>query len=285
MTAEISTNSAQTLFAELEPSLAGIAAKLRVSDPAGEARSWYARFTDIVSAFNAGKLQREIHRDDGTVETVPDNPTEEQNEAFKKSLKSYLKTAFKHDLIQAFNKRKRFVQIDDHLDRRHGEPQSVASQPTAQVYLSEAEIIRLSDLINLIESDCKRKKKSVSVARDQVNYLFLLATHKFYKQFIKEYGDMPIVRDLHAQDARDFFIFDIREGRTVAIGQQLQGLIDHEPVRAVQLCCRKLLSPDKGYFTLNRKISRYFNSTLGGMAYRLKKLRLGHPDSDGDFDI
>jgi hypothetical protein len=281
MTAEISTDSAQMLFSELEPSLTGIAAKLGVSDPAGEARSWYARFADIVSAFNLGKLQREIHRDDGTVEVLPESPTLEQNEAFQKSLKSYLKTAFKHDLIQAFNKRKRFVQIED-----PDQELSKASYPTPHsLLISEEEIIRLSDLVGLLEADCNRKRRNVSVARDQVNYLFILATLKFYKQLLHDYGDMPIVRDLHAKDARDFFIFDIREGRTEAIGQILRDLVAQEPARAVQLCSKKLLSPEKGYFTLNRKISRYFNNVLGGMPLRLKKLRLGQADIDGEFDI
>lgn len=278
----MSTEYANELFVELEPPLIGMAAKLGVQDPAGEARSWYARFTDIISAFNSGTLRREIHREDGTVEDMPEHPTQEQITAFEKSLKSYLKTAFKHDLIQAFNRQKKiYSPISD--DGQVGF--KILQPPRHETCLSEEEIIRLSDLISLIELDCRRKKKSVSVARDQINYLFILATIKFYKQLLKDYGDMPIVRDLRAKDSRSFFVFDIREGRTEAIGDYLRELIDNESLRAVKLCSKKLLSSDKGYSTLNRKISRYFNNALGGMPYRLKKLRFGEPDSDGDFDI
>jgi hypothetical protein len=281
MDGEISSESAQAIFKEIEPSLAGIAAKMGISDPAGEARSWYARFCDILSGFNSGKLAKEIHRDDGTIESVPERPTEEQSIDFVKSLKSYLRTAFKHDLIQAYNKRKRFVQVDNPEQAM----QRGVSPVQTHVLASEEEIIKLSDLIGLIESDCKRKKRSVTVARDQLNYLFLLSTLKFYKQFMRDYGDMPIVRDLAAKDAREFFVFDIREGRTEAIGKILEGLISKESVKAVKLSSRELLSPDKGYFTLNRKISRYFNNAMGGMPHRLKKLRFGPPDKDGDFDL
>lgn len=278
MTTEISGEASIVLFAEIEPSLTGIAAKLGVPDPAGEARSWYARFIDIVSAFNTGRLHREIHRDDGTIEEMPSNPSEEQILAFKKSLKAYLKTAFKHDLIQAFNKRKRFVQFEE-------EAQAPPENPGRPTTLTHEEIIRLSDLIALIQGDAQRKRRSATLARDRINYLFLLATLKFYKKMLHDFGDIPIVRDLHAKDSRDFFIFDVREGRTEAIGIILQDLIDKESAKAVKLCSRKLLNPDKGYLTLNRKISRYFNDSLGGMPFRLKKARLGHTDDNEELDL
>ena len=272
---------AQALFSEIEPSLTGIAAKLGVSDPAGEARSWYARFADILAAFETGRLTREIYYDDGRIETFPENPSQEQIAAFRKSIKSYMKTSFKNDLIQAFNKRRVFVQIED----KEGQSLPAGFQLQTHIHSSVEEIIRLSDLIKIIESDCRRKKRSASVARDHVNYLFLLSLLKFYRRFMKSYGVMPIVRNLNAKDARDFFVFDIRDGRTEAVGVILQDLVSKESVKTVALCSRKLLSPEKGYFTLNRKISRYFNNVLGGMPVRLKKLRFGLVEENGDIDL
>jgi hypothetical protein len=271
----------QEIFGEIEQSLTGIAAKLGVSDPAGEARSWYARFIDILAGFNSGKLTREIHREDGTVESMPEQPSEEQRVAFRRSIKAYLKTAFKHDLIQAYNKRKRFLQVDD-LDRAM---QGNSSPVKNHIIVTEEQVIKLSDLIATIDADYKRRKKSTAVARDYLNSLFLLSILKFYKKFIRTYGDQPIVRDLNAKDAREFFIFDIREGRTEAISKILTELVATEGIRSVTLCSRKLLSEENGYFNLNRKISRYFNDALGGMPNRLKRLRLGQPDESGDFDL
>jgi hypothetical protein len=259
----------EELFIELEPALAGIAAKLGTADPAGEARSWYARFSEIIQAFNSGRLHGEIHRDDGTIEQLSDHPTKEQVAAFKKSLKAYLKTSFKNDLRQAYKIRSRHASLSSDLEQS-----SIEKTLHHDHNLSEEEVIRLSDLVLLIKRDVERQRRTATAARDHANLLFLVAMLDFHMQLIADYGDMPIVRDLSACDPREFFVYDIREGRTAAISKRLKELLESEPAKAVHLCSKKLLSPDKGYFTLNRKISRYFNDNLGGMPLRLKKIRL-----------
>lgn len=277
MEAEISSIKARELFEEIEPGLRGIARRYGVVDPAGEARSWYARFIDILDAFNSGRLSREIHLPDGSVEVITGPSTSLQNEGFIKSLKPYLKKSFKNDLIKSFNREKIYQKVQD-LD--------ATKQPLHNhVIATEEQVIKLSDLLSIIESDCKRKSKSLNTARDYINHLFLKAIHEFHSNMFSEYGDIPIVRDLKAQDSRDFFIFDIREGRTESIGKILAESIEEIQIRSVQLVSRKLLSKEKGYFTLNRKISRYFNDALGGMPNRLKRLKLGSRDENGDFDI
>jgi len=71
---------------------------------------------------------------------------------------------------------------------------------------------------------------------------------------------------------------DVPSAELVLLGngpcrEELEQLIIIEPIRSVVLISKKLLDEDKGYYALNRKISRYFNDEQGGMAGRLKRLK------------
>lgn len=265
------------LFKLVEPQLTAIARKYGVEDPAGEARSWYARFIDIIKSFDDGRYEKRMLDEEGKSVPLPAEPSERELQAFYKSLLSYLKQSFRNDLIQGYNRQKKLQLIDDYEDKRFDGSQQ---QRSVQVGAYDSgDIICLDDLLKIVNADVRRKERNAAVARDRLNFLFLKSVSIFYTQMFHEYGNVPIVRDINAVDARDFFIFDIREGRTEAIGKILGDLISQETIRAVVLSSKKLLSPESGYYALNRKISRYFNDMSGGMPARLKKAKEKPNDS------
>lgn len=262
----------EEIFGVAEPQLVAIARRFNLHDPEGEARSWFFRFQKILQGFDEGRYDKR-YKDDANVEhPFPENPTEEQQRLFQRSLVAYLKKAFKNDLKAQYRKQKRIHLVSDYEADVAPDPEAVQESINALAHSSD-DVICLEDMLSIMRDDAAREERLATVARDRLNVLFLKAICAFYEKMYEKYGNFSIVRDLNAKDSRDFFIYDIREGRTEGIRQELEALIEEEPVRAVVLQSRKLLAPGSGYYALNRKISRYFNDEHDGMPNRLRKAK------------
>lgn len=269
----ISENDSKEIFAKIEPALAAIAKTFSVSDARGEVQSWYPRFTSIVEGFNSGRLERRIRIGKELI-TLTETPTEAEIAAFHKACIPYIKKSFKNDFLHAKIKNDKyslFGNVDAELIQHSKE--HITRYLNVENSHTEEEVIYLSDLIDIIVADCKRKKKGTSLARDRINYLFIKSLLKYHRDLLAKLGNFPIVRDINALDSREFFVYDIRDGRTEAVRDILTDYISKEVNRNVILASQKLLSSNSGYFTLNRKISRYLNDFCGGMPYRLRRLK------------
>jgi len=262
----------EEIFGVAEPSLVSIARRFNLHDPHGEAKSWFFRFQKILEGFDEGRYEKRYKASNGSVHELPEVPTDEQIKLFYRSLIAYLKQSFKNDLKAQYRKQKRIHLISDYESDVKPDPAAVQESISALAH-SASDVIGLEDMLKVIREDVVKEDRLATVARDRLNVLFLKAVYSFYERMFEQYGNFSIVRDLHAKDARDFFIYDIREGRTGGIGKELSLLLKKEPVRAVVLQSRKLLLPGSGYYALNRKISRYFNDEHDGMPSRLRKAK------------
>ena len=262
----------EEIFGVAEPHLAVIARRFNLHDPQGEAKSWFFRFQKIIQGFDEGRYEKRYKDAAGNVHELPEDPSEEQVAFFYRSLVAYLKTAFRNDLRADYRKKKRVHLVSDYETDVKPSTASVQESLNTMIH-SSSDVIGLKDMLSILEEDVVREGRLATVARDRLNVLFLKAVSIFYKKMFEQYGDFSIVRDLNAKDSRDFFIYDIREGRTESIGAELSTLLKDEPLRAVVLQSTKLLKEGSGYYALNRKISRYFNDEHGGMAARLKKAK------------
>lgn len=263
----------EEIFGVAEPHLVGIARRFNLHDPEGEARSWFFRFQKILQGFDEGRYEKRYKDDDGTVHLYPEEgATAQQTAWLYRSVVAYLKTAFKNDLRAQYRKQKRIHLVSDYEADVAPDAEAVQGSINALAHSTD-EVICLEDMLRIVRDDASREERLATVARDRLNVLFLKAVCTFYEKMYERYGSFSIVRDLNAKDSRDFFIYDIREGRTEGIRQELEALIKEEPVRAVVLQSKKLLAPGSGYYALNRKISRYFNDEHDGMPNRLRKAK------------
>jgi len=262
----------EEIFRVAESHLVSTARRFNLHDPEGEARSWFFRFQNILQGFDDGRYKKRYKTDDGNSHDLPEEPTEEQMGLFYRSLVAYLKTSFKNDLKAQYRKQKRLHLISDYETEIAPDAEAVQGSINALAH-SKDDVICLHDLLSIMKDDLAREDRLATVARDRLNVLFLKAVCTFYDKMLQSYGNFSIVRDLNAKDSRDFFVYDIREGRTEGIRQELDLLIQDEPIRAVVLQSKKLLAPNSGYYALNRKISRYFNDEHDGMPNRLRRIK------------
>lgn len=253
------------IFEKLEPELMIIARKYQITDPAGEARSWYMKFMEILKKFDNGQLVKYYQDTTGKQQALPIEPNAKEQKAFERSLSAYLKTSFRHDIFESYRR-------DVKQKKCQVEMANILSSPTASASFVCDEIITLDDIIDIIAFDLKRATSTASVARDDVNRIFLQSTLNYHLELKSKYGNFPIVRDISAINPGEFFVYDLREGRTEGIRIAIAELLKTEKNRMVILTYTKI-AEGKGYHALNRKISRYFNDHLKGMPERLRDMK------------
>lgn len=263
------TDNAIDIFKDVEPGLIAIGKSFNLHDPEGEAKSWYPKYLSILHRFDSGHFYKQ-YLNNSTKQLVPDAPTQEIECLFLKSLGRYIKVAYRNDLSAEYNKERRKSEISTNAAQQ-GCPD--AEYTTILSSYDTAEIISLKDLIHIISIDLNRAIRNASIAREELNRCFIQALLEYYNSLYEMFGDFSIIRDYFAIDSKDFFIYDIREGRTEGVRANLVKLIEDLNIISVSLMGNKFLSKPDGYIVLNKKISRYFNEYLGGMPNRLKELK------------
>lgn len=244
------------LFAELEPRLATWAARLGISDPDGEAKSWWLNFSELYDkiAVDPGH-QIFVRRETGEAETDPAK--------IKRNLSYYIISSFKYWVLIQHRENRRFAsiapQLPAQINHRHHEELMGEAIDSCD--------IKMSNLIGLVEADVAEFGRSLTTGA-KVSETFFSCCAERLKSIMAATGDIPIVVNQKADTDREFFVPDILGG-----AHEIQKLLAErldEQTNVLLLRRLLILTNSKNYGATARiKLERYQASYKGGWRRRL----------------
>lgn len=256
--------SREKFFAELEPKLKSIALKYRIQDAAGEARSWYARFTEIFDSINSNP-------DHVVLQNLDTGKPEQAREQIKQHLVGYLIQGFKNSLIR----RDAYDLHTSKIDMPDVPSRTTVGQADHQTIVNDAidqARYELDDLLAILDGDLA-KLQDASGERKIVLRIFIQAARTHYGEIRAELGNFPIVKNLSAAKPRDFFVREIFDGRIAGIQKQLGILHASETRELIRQALFRLLDPKDDGQAFRQKLIRYFSGMHGGLHKRLLRRR------------
>jgi len=237
-------DKAEELFGAIEPHLRKKALKHRVQDPQGEALSFYAKYIEIIRGIDEGRYL-------GWASDMKEGIARGETPGL---FIAYMVKSFANELL-AQNRRD-----------SHKAPPTVL--PTVHVDLNPEDAYhdamqhpKISDLVELVETELHRSKKNITTVREKVNVLFLKAMVSYFAVLDAELGNTPIVRNYKANKSKDFFIIEVREShfRTKFLVEKISELITLEDNPRVIKVSKRLLGTEDDRSALNQRISRYYS--------------------------
>lgn len=234
-----------------------LGAKFCLADPQGEAQSWYIEFDKIVTKFETGHYKPYIVVD-GVIKDLPENPTKEEMGLFYKKIQSYCITAYKNYIINNLLPKKEESEVLEET--------STYKDRTSIVDILEGEEnnLRIDGLVEILNKDLKRAKRMAATARERVDLIILNGIVRHIQQLKSKYGNIFVLKDISRKELRNMLIFDIREGMTDTVAEELEKEFDGAPL---MIKSKILKSLDKRY--LYKKVERILNRN-GGLQKKIK---------------
>lgn len=254
------------IYKEIEPSLVGVAYKYKVPNPKEVVAEWLSKAFIIADRFDKGELTKKVslETDENSEKSVAFDPSKHSQEEFVESLKAYLKTAFVHDLIKQYNKRKRHSKYQ--VSQLHASANMSSGLDSLDSFL---DAIHVDDIMAIIKLDISRLEGSKSSVLDLVNQKFLESIYTYCDDLKNSYGNFVVVQDIDQEDNKKFFTEDFRDDLEDGVRKNLCKVIlaEENPMLIQKL--NFLISKDKKG-TLQKRIFRYFFEYHNGYPKRLR---------------
>ncbi len=264
MTELISETLKHEIFEKIKPKLTTIGYKYKIADPQGSAISFWARYCDIISEYNATPELQRLFFSKGPA--LPITQIDEYNKQdWMRSITAYLVTIYRNEILGEFKKGYRDAKYARQLAPLlyTGPP-----IPTQEVDADRPPIL-LAHLLEIVKRDATRQAASATLYNEIILALLLEGMVAHYTELLAKYGNINIVKQYDADCPRNFFITDINDSIAEQISQTMM-LKQNDYGKVVKSKIYELCS-EPNHFKLRKRVSSYNLKFKGGIIARLKK--------------